>query len=154
MADLIFTPIDKDNWLTAYKLKVKPDQNNFVAENGKSMLQAMYDTEHNMQPYGIFDGETMVGFMLTGHNKDEANAIWIVRFMVGSEHQRKGYGKRALTQFLAKTTAEGEYAQVKLSYVPENTGAAALYKQVGFVEEGLKEEWGEIVASYTVNKDE
>lgn len=153
MSDLTFMPIDKDNWLMAYKLKVKPDQANFVSENGKSMLQALYDTEHDMQPYGIYDGETMIGFMLTTHSPDDPNAIWIMRFMMGAEHQRKGYGKRALVQFLTKIENEGNYAQVKLSYVPENTGAAALYAQAGFVEEGLNEDWGEMVAAYAVARD-
>lgn len=152
MQALVFKDIDADNWLTAYKLKIKPDQVGFVAENGKSMLQAMYDTEYNMRPMGIYDGETMVGFMMTGNNSEDGDhTIWIVRFMIGAEYQRQGYGKQALIQFLTKIKDDGQYTTVKLSYEPENTGAAALYAQLGFVEEGLKEDWGEMVAAYTVS---
>ena len=150
---LEFRPITKDNYRDAVRLKVHPDQENFVAPNTISLIQAHYHPEFNAIPQGIYDDDTMVGFIMpiepdVRETKDfQEGEIWIMRFMIGADFQGKGYGKAALLKFIEWAKAQGKYHTVKLSYEPLNERAKAVYASIGFVEEGLKEEWGEIVAA-------
>lgn len=150
MSDLRLEAVTRDNWKRVMRLKVRPDQMNFVAENSVSLLQAHYEPELRAVPYAIYDGETLVGFVMTCNPDDnpDAGTIWIMRFMIDADHQGKGYGKATILMVLEHLRNSGEYDTVKLSYVPGNDAAKNLYISVGFVEEGLNEEWGEIVARY------
>lgn len=152
MPTIELKPITKDNWYDACQLKVKDSQKNFVAENGKSILQSIYESDYDAKIMGVYDEDTMVGFMMTGiaGKNEDPDARWIFRFMIGADYQGKGYGRTALEVYLAQVKSEGKYKQVKLSYVPDNHGAKALYEKLGFVEIGIKEEWDEMVAVYNL----
>ena len=97
-------------------------------------------------PYGIYDGETPVGFVMLGFGcedwedapeiaKDTYN-IW--RFMIDRRYQRKGYGKQAMEVVLrlVETFPHGKADWEWLSYEPENQVAAELYRSFGFRENG------------------
>jgi diamine N-acetyltransferase len=144
MATIELRPISKDNWRDCIRLKVKDEQKGFVAPNDYSLLQAYYEPENRSHPYGIYDGETLVGFIMSSEPDDIAakEAIYIHRFMIGAEHQNKGYGRLALEAFIQRIKDEGRYKRVYLSYEPENKVGAALYASVGFKELGVSEEWG------------
>jgi diamine N-acetyltransferase len=94
----------------------------------------------------------MVGFLLVTTNEDDADSFWVWRLMIGSEHQGKGYGKAAMNKLIADTKSEGNYKFLRLSYNPKNEVAQKLYASVGFVEEGIKEEWGEMMAVCDLSK--
>ena len=58
----------KENFWPLMDLRVTKEQENFVAANSVSLAQA-YDTRADgkfVQPFGIFDGETPVGFAMIG----------------------------------------------------------------------------------------
>ncbi|GAB5493838.1 MAG: GNAT family N-acetyltransferase [Phototrophicaceae bacterium] len=148
MPDVTLRKIDKSNWVTATKLTVTDIQKNFVANNSKSLLQSAYEAPERSIPYGVYDGDTMVGFLLVTSDDETPDTYWIWRFMIGVEHQGKGYGKAGMNKIIEQTKAEGKYDYLRLSYVPSNEVAQKLYARVGFVEEGIKEEWGEMVARY------
>lgn len=159
MPNVEFKPITKENYQDAVKLKVAEGQENFVAPNTISLLQAHYHPEYHATPQGIYDGETMVGFIMPVKPEAEADdteadsettkegEIWIMRYMIGADHQGKGYGKAGILKFIEWAKAQGKYHTVKLSYVPTNERAKNVYASAGFVEEGVKEEWGEMVAA-------
>ena len=104
---------------------------------------------------GIYNDETPVGFMMLGYENIEdgkikgvsgfAYNLW--RFMIDEKYQGKGYGKRAMELALdyIKTFPEGPAEYAFLSYEPENTSAAQLYKSFGFTETGDIDE-NELVA--------
>ena len=71
--DLHLVKADKENFWTLLDLKVAKEQKNFVASNAVSLAQA-YDTLADgkfVQAFGIWDGETPVGFAMIGHNSEE-----------------------------------------------------------------------------------
>lgn len=150
-----FRPITKENYMDAYRLNVTEGQEKFVAPNAKSLLEALYHPEYNATPQGIYVGDMMIGFIMPvapDPSEDEnidsqEGEIWIMRYMIAADYQGKGYGKAGMHKFLDWAKSQGKYHTVKLSYVPQNERAKALYLSVGFVEEGLKEAWGEIVAA-------
>lgn len=153
MADVELKPITKDNYRDAVRLQVAEGQENFVAPNSVSLLDALYHPELHAMPQGIYDDETMVGFIMPVEPDPEEGEeviegeIWIMRFMIGADFQGKGYGKAGMLKFMDWAKAQKKYTVVKLSYVPANDRAKGMYESVGFVEEGLKEEWGEIVSA-------
>ena len=50
------------------RLKVREDQEDFVASNAESILEAFATREDGCPalPFGIFDGDTTVGFLMIG----------------------------------------------------------------------------------------
>ena len=61
-------PVTKDNWKALIKLKVHESQNHFVASNLFSIAQAQFGDEYEghweLFPYGIYDGDAPVGFLM------------------------------------------------------------------------------------------
>ena len=60
--------VNKDNVWELLKLRVKPDQENFVADNSTSVIEAYLALSVGGYafPFGIFDGDTPVGFLMIG----------------------------------------------------------------------------------------
>ena len=140
--------VDAKNIWKICALEVAEDQRNFVATNTQSILEAYCAISSGgvAMPYGIYDGETPVGFVMLGFGcedwedapeiaKDTYN-IW--RFMIDRRYQRKGYGKQAMEAVLrlVETFPHGKADWVWLSYEPENQVAAELYRSFGFRENG------------------
>jgi diamine N-acetyltransferase len=139
-----FRPITKENWRECIRLKVKDEQKGFVAPNDYSLLQAYYEPENRSHPFGIYDGEKMIGFIMTSEPDDIVvkEGVYIHRFMIAGDYQGKGYGKTALSAFIEKAKKEGRHKSIFLSYEPENKVGAQLYASLGFKELGISEEWG------------
>lgn len=152
MPDITLRKIDDSNYKDALKLKVSEAQIKFVAPNDRSLLQSAYEARDRSIPYGVYDGDTMVGFLLVTSDEDSPDSYWVWRYMIGADYQGKGYGKAGMKKIIEQTKAEGQYDYLRLSYVPDNTVAQKLYASVGFVEEGIKEEWGEMVACCDLRK--
>ena len=134
------------------KLTVADHQKNFVADNDVSIIEAYIAITSNGYafPFGIFEDDTPVGFVMIGYDKDEywkdAPAIadrnynlW--RLMIDKAHQNKGYGRQAVELALRfiRTFPCGKADFCWLSYEPENTVAKSLYASFGFVETGDKD---------------
>lgn len=131
------------------KLKVADNQKSFVAANDISIIEAYTAFTGNGYafPFGIYDGEIPVGFLMIGFDSDDYwedapeiakgnYNLW--RLMIDKQYQGKGYGKEAVKLALdfigTKPCGEAEYCW--LSYEPENDVAAALYSSFGFKETG------------------
>lgn len=96
------------------RLKVKPEQEGFVASNGQSLAQAHF-AEHAWYR-SIYADEEPVGFVMVSIDPSVSGAesgatepdatpepdnrthwkTFLWRFMVDAQHQRQGYGRRAL----------------------------------------------------------
>ncbi|MEM9953543.1 MAG: GNAT family N-acetyltransferase [Chloroflexota bacterium] len=142
MTDLTFRKVDHSNYRDVLKLTVSDEQKNFVAPNDRSLLQSAYEAPDASTPYGVYDGVTLVGFLLITTDDENEKNLWVWRFMIDANHQGKGYGKRAMTKLIQETKASGTYDYLRLSYVPTNERAKHVYASVGFVEVGIKEEFG------------
>lgn len=146
-------PITKDNWRAIYKLTrtLTDEQRRFVADNGYSMLEALFEPEA-FTTYGIYDGETPVGLLMTGIDA-EANAYWIDRLMIGGAYQHKGYGRAAMQVILDQLREKPNCSAVYISFVPQNDTARRLYERFGFEDTGRIEE-GECVFRLKLNEDQ
>ncbi len=154
--------VDTKNFDALIDLAPFESQKNFVAPNIYGLAEACANTAEGRyaQPFGIYDGETAVGFLMIGFDIADEDAdrkkypflnnnylIW--RFMIDKNHQNKGYGKAAMQLALdfIRTWPCGEAEYCWLSYEPENETAGKLYRSFGFMEaEKMPEGWDEIPA--------
>ena len=142
-------PINGDNFRDILKLHVSREQENFVAPNDISIIEAYIAIAHHGAafPFGIYDDNTPVGFCMIGFGtdddwddapeiaKDNYN-LW--RFMIDERYQGKGCGRAAMKLIMDYIGSEpcGPAEYCWLSYEPENERAKALYASFGFRETG------------------
>ncbi len=128
--------IAEENFLDAFRLKLAPGQESFVSHPVRSLAQA-YVYREQCQPFGIYEGDTMVGYVMVIYDTDipEYN-IW--HMMIDESKQGRDYGKAALDRVLAyiKTKPLGPSGRVTLTCCRENLRALSLYKSRGFAETG------------------
>lgn len=113
------------------KLRVDDSQTEFI-EDIPTCLEEVRINSYGISwnPVGIFDDELLVGFAMYGMSRD--NRVWLDRFMIGAEHQRKGYGKRALLMVLERICSTLKCETVYLSVHKNNAVAIKLYQDNGF----------------------
>lgn len=126
--------VDEKTFKKVTQMKVMLEQEHFVAPNVYSLAQAWLYYKA-ARPFVIMNDEEPVGFiMLDWDEAVRTVAIW--RFMIGVEHQHKGYGRKALNAVLELIKATDKFDAVYLDFVPENTVARNLYYSLGFRENG------------------
>ena len=137
---VMLRPIDEDNFLDAFGLELAPGQNKYVSGPVRSLAQA-YVYRNQCQPFGIYCGDRMVGYVMVIYDYDIPEYdIW--HMMIEKSSQGKGYGKKALEQCLAyiRTKPFGDSNRVALTCHEENTAALGLYRSLGFAPTGQRDE--------------
>lgn len=126
-------PVDRENWNACVDLSVSIEQESFVAENWYSLLQWKFS--ENLYPYCVYDGDAMVGFVMYGLDPD-TNRWELNRLMIDEKHQRKGYGKAALSILLDMVRERLGNIAFYTSVDVDNEAAVSLYETVGFEKTG------------------
>ena len=112
--------IDENNFLQAFGLKLGEGQDKFVSHPIRSLAQA-YVYRDQCTPFGIFCGETMVGYVMVIYDYDlEEYDIW--HLMIDKEHQGRGYAKEAMRLCLEYIAGKpfGDSRKVVMTCAPEN----------------------------------
>ena len=160
---LHFKKIDAKTIWDVVDLELEDYQKEYVAPNDISIAQAYttIGTGCTAFPFGIYDDEKPVGFLMIGHNVaplyeiagetapeiSKGNyTLW--RFMIDKKYQKQGYGRKAIQLALdfIRSWPCGKAEYCALSYEPENEVAKKLYASFGFWENGEMDE-DEIVAA-------
>ncbi|MBP2115933.1 GNAT family N-acetyltransferase [Paenibacillus silagei] len=128
------------------QLSVSKEQLNLVASNADSLIHAA--NEPTSVPYGIFNDEEMVGFILFDNERYTDGYYWILRFMIDARFQGKGYGKAAIKEVIKMLSTREDCTQIRVSHIPINLVANKLYKSVGFSDTGEFEDNGDIILAY------
>lgn len=129
-------PITEANYLTAFELKLAPGQETFVSHPITSLAQA-YVYRNQCQPFGIYAGGRMVGYVLVIFDHDlKEYDIW--HMMVDCEEQGRGYGASALERVIdyIKTKPFGDSDRVALTCNRDNLVARRLCERMGFAATG------------------
>lgn len=136
---IYFKKIDETNYEECATLKVHEQQEAYVAPNWFSLLEVHYE-EGERHPLAIYDGETMVGFLMyVFYPADEdyhLDSWWVERLMIDQRYQNKGYGQEALTQFTDFFKKEYNNSPLRIATEPENKVAIQVYEKVGFAQTG------------------
>lgn len=134
------------NVVTALEVKVREDQNTFVAPVVTSLAEA-YASRETVWTRLILDGDRPVAFVMADFVSDEDDpdfrcGLW--RLNVAEGEQGKGYGRFAVRSFLAEARGRGN-ERVTVMWVPGEGGPAEFYRKLGFRETGRVFD-GEVVA--------
>ena len=137
---VILKCITEDNFLDAFHLKLRKDQEEFVSHPIRSLAQA-YVYRNQCQPFGIYQDEEMVGYVMVIYDYDVPEYdIW--HMMIDEARQGRGYGKEALKRVLEYigTKPFGESNRVVLTCNQQNIPGLRLYRSLGFQETGNVDE--------------
>ena len=132
--------ITEKNFIDAFGLKLDAGQERFVSHPIRSLAQA-YVYREQCQPFGIYDEEVMVGYVMVIYDYDIPEYdLW--HMMIDVSKQGRGYGRAALDQVLAyiRTKPFGASDRVTLTCNRENNRALRLYKSRGFVPTDAEDE--------------
>ena len=129
-------PITEDNFIDAFNLALAPGQERFVSHPVRSLAQA-YVYRDQCQPFGIYAGDAMVGYVMVIYDYDIPEYdVW--HMMIDAAQQGKGYGSAALDRVLdyIRTQPFGDSGRVTLTCHKDNARALNLYRRKGFIETG------------------
>ena len=128
--------ITEDNFVDAFNLKLAQGQERFVSHPVRSLAQA-YVYRNQCQPFGIYEDDTMVGYVMVIYDYDIPEYdLW--HMMIDESKQGTGFGSAALNQVLEyiKTKPFGNSDRVTLTCNQDNIQALKMYKKKGFTETG------------------
>ena len=129
-------PIDEDNFVDAFNLRLASGQEDFVSHPVRSLAQA-YVYRDQCQPFGIYAGGRMVGYVMVIYDYDIPEYdIW--HMVIDAAEQGKGYGGEALDRVLEfiGTKPFGASPRIALTCHKDNSAALALYAKKGFAATG------------------
>lgn len=125
----------RDTYKHAFRLKVRDDQDGFVADNAGSLAQAYFHEE--ARPYGLYAGDVPVGFLMLSLEDIAKGTLWVWRFMIGAEHQSKGFGRQAVAAIVEHARGMEGIKEIKLSHVDGKEGnPGPFYAGLGFTYTG------------------
>lgn len=131
--NLEFRVINEENIDDVVDLKVKQDQEQFVASNLVSLAEAY--AYKAAWPRAIYLQDKAVGFVMLADpsfiHDHAAPAAELWRFMIDHQFQGKGIGKATLDKVVEHVKARG-YTKLYASYVPGSGGPELFYKKYGF----------------------
>ena len=128
--------ITQDNFVDAFHLKLAPGQDEYVSHPIRSLAQA-YVYRDQCQPFGIYDDDVMVGYVMVIYDYDIPEYdVW--HMMIDESKQCRGYGSAALDRVLEYigTKPFGTSDRVALTCHRDNVRARGLYRSRGFTETG------------------
>lgn len=132
--------ITEENFIDAFNLKLGEGQEHYVSHPIRSLAQA-YIYREQCQPFGIYDGDMMVGYVMVIYDYDIPEYdIW--HMMIDVSKQGKGYGRSAIEQVITyiKTKPFGSSDRVTLTCNKDNPIATKLYQDMGFAPTGVEDE--------------
>ncbi|MGY0007494.1 GNAT family N-acetyltransferase [Micromonospora sp. I033] len=136
-------PVDDDNWRAVADVAPRDDQRNFVPALAARYL-VLTMRSNVWTSLAVHADETVVGHVMWG--VDDDGSRWIGGMVIDAAEQNHGIGRAAvqtLTDWLAKAGQP-----IRLSYHPDNTAAATLYRSLGFHPTGAMED-DELIAELT-----
>lgn len=126
-----FRKIDRSNYRDCMELTVNKSQERFVADNKQSLVEAAF--EDGLHTLAIYHENTMIGFVL--YDYDETYPGWSMsRFMIDRKYQGKGYGKKAVLEFLEHFRQKHGADKIYISVSLKNIVARKMYTDIGFRE--------------------
>ena len=123
-------------------LRVRPEQERFVATNAESIAEAHFSPG---VPWfrAVYAREPPVGFLML-EDKASEGRYYLWRFMIDARYQHRGVGRRALELLFEHVRTRPGAAVLYTSCVPGEGGPGPFYEKMGFEYTG-EEDGGELV---------
>jgi diamine N-acetyltransferase len=134
--------VDKFNYESVCDLDVEEDQQDYVACNMWSLVEAQYNKGFTCK--AIYKDDLPVGFLMWVSANPIKVSIW--RFMVDKKYQYQGIGRKALLLAIAAIKSNADVKEIEICYNPLNPVAKDFYSSFGFQEIGLDEDDEDMLA--------
>jgi diamine N-acetyltransferase len=137
--------VSRDNWEQAITLDIADDQRRFLET--PSILYGIAEVQFHPTylPHVIYDGDTMVGFVVYGYLPEDHAKWWIPLLIIDRRYQGKGYGRAAMGAVIQAVRAQApDSTEIALNFKPDNTVAERLYSSLGFVRTAEVDDKGQI----------
>lgn len=153
IGNIVFTPVNKNNWETALELEVNPDQQKFVPSPAESLASAYIKPwDEELDPYAINLENKMIGLFYISYTPGSEDNYWIGGFFIDKKYQGLGYGKLSLAKILEYIPKiHANCRLIKLTVEKENKIAQRLYESAGFITDGTTNKYDEIIYSIKVS---
>ena len=131
--------VTKENWLAAMELELGPEQQDFVPSVSCSIAKAFIRPDDKVyEPYAVCAGDALVGFYMISRTPGDETKRYFTNFLIGREHQGRGYGRAALVACVETIKRElPACEEVYLAVHPRNEAATRLYESLGFYKFGF-----------------
>ncbi len=126
-------PVTSDNLSAVMRLKVAPNQEQFVAPNTVSLAQAAYEPLAWVR--AIYAGDTAVGFVML-YDDPFTPEYYLWRLMMDARYQGMGFATLAMEQLIDYVLGRPDAAELRVSYVPAEGSPQPFYAGLGFVDTG------------------
>ncbi|NBM56685.1 GNAT family N-acetyltransferase [Proteus vulgaris] len=140
--DISLKPITLDNYEEISLLEVEEYQEDYIASNMWSLVEAAYNENYVVR--GIYLSDKPVGFFMWVKESPYKIAIW--RFMIDKAHQNKGLGREALHIALNEIKQDKTINEIEICYNPLNPVAKTFYSSFGFKETGMDKDGDDMLA--------
>ena len=140
--DISLEEIDRSNYEAVCDLDVKVEQEEYVACNMWSLVEAHYNEGHTCR--AIYQNNKPVGFFMWVLETAAKVSIW--RFMVDKECQNQGIGRAALALAIEEIKSIPHLKEIEICYNPTNPVAKKFYASFGFQEVGLDDDGEDMLA--------
>lgn len=130
--------ISTSNWLEAIKLKVRPEQERFVATNLFTIAESKFKPMTLLK--GFFLDKEMIGLVAVvkweGLSRGKPDCYFILRYMIDEKFQGKGHGKVGLLKTVKLLKHFPDCHEILTSIVPGNISMQGLVEKAGFKKTG------------------
>jgi diamine N-acetyltransferase len=133
MAEVTLREVTRETVWQVMTLEVAEDQGHLVAPNSMSIAEAYFEPKAWFR--AIYADEEPVGFLMLYDDADTPK-YYLWRMMVAAEHQRKGYGRRAMELLLDYIRGRPGATVVTVGSIPGAGSPQAFYERLGFVNTG------------------
>jgi diamine N-acetyltransferase len=125
--------VTAENVYDVMRLRVTKEQEQFVADNARSLAEAAYN--QYAWPRAIYADETPVGFVML-YDDPHTPEYFLWRLMVDHRYQRMGFARQALEQVVDYVAGRPNATTLGVSYVPGSGSPQPFYAALGFAETG------------------
>lgn len=124
------------DYATVLNLRAAPEQQHLVASVKKSLAEV--DADHALTAFAIYDGSQLglpepnqspVGFAVI---EVVASVGFVLRLLVGQEHQQRGYGRAAMIELVRRLRMNPDVEVVATSHRADNAAMERLCASLGF----------------------
>jgi diamine N-acetyltransferase len=126
--------VSKDNYKALLLLEVSVEQEKYVSSISKSLASA-YVYRDCIYPFAIYNGEELIGFIMTRYNQ-EYNNHFIWQFMIDKKYQKKGYGTKAIVELIDWIISHFDCPNIITTVIEGNMYVEQMYKKLGFKQMG------------------
>ena len=127
-------PVTPANEGDVLALRVKPGQERLVATNEQSLRDAQ--AYLSCKPFGIYAGDTLVGFLMLRHDYPGPQEYYLLRLMIDAAYQGQGYGAAAMRRLAEHVRTLPGATTLRTSYDLGDGNAGPFYAKLGFQETG------------------